>query len=217
MLARPSAVGHKRTVDGPPDILAFPVQIINAPMDSSQVEKAFRTFLRARSLKLSSLTLPIGFDAMAEFWTTSRFSNVLVEVGDGIACYEDVTDHGRGTRLEIGLVRLLRLPPEDIETPVPAHGLRLSSWPVHRLRLRVCYKWDVDVIKHVLPAGTWSFACWDFHQFGSFKQAVFNTAGFSTMAHKKPAETNVSFDIVSAVPNELKPVVDARQMWWGVF
>jgi hypothetical protein len=176
-------------------------------MDSSQVEKEFRSFLRARSLKLSSLTLPIAFDAMAEFWTTNRFSNVLAEDGDGIACYEDVTDYGRGMRLEIGLVRLLRLPSDGSEAPLP----------VHRLRLRVCYKWDMDVIKHVLPAGTWSFACWDSQEFESFKQTVVSPAGFSAMRHKKPAEANVSFDIVSAVPGELKPSVDARQMWWGVF
>lgn len=175
-------------------------------MDSSQVEKEFRSFLRARSLKISSLTLPIAFDSMAEFWTTSRFSNVRAEDGDGIACYEDVTDHGRGTRLEIGLVRLLRLTPEAAEVPSP----------VHRLRLRVCYKWDMDVIKHVLPAGTWSFACWDFQEFNSFKQTVLSTAGFSAMRHKRPVEANVSFDIVSAVPSELKPESDARQMWWGV-
>lgn len=175
-------------------------------MESSQVEKEFRLFLRARSLKLSSLTLPIAFDAMAEFWTSNRYPNVLADDGDGIACYEDVTDHGRGMRLEIGIVRLLRLPSEDREAPSPAH----------RLRLRVCYKWDMDVIKHVLPAGTWSFVCWDFQKFELFKQTVLSTVGFSAMRHKKPAEANVSFDIVSTVPSELKPVVDARQMWWGV-
>lgn len=181
------------------------------PKDPFQVEKEFRSFLRARSLKLSSLTLPTAFDAMAEFWTISRFSNVLTEDRDGIACYEDVTDHGRGTRLEIGLVRLLRLPCEGSEV----EGSEVPS-PVHRLRLRVCYKWDMDVIKHVLPAGTWSFACWDFQEFESFKQTVLSTAGFSAMRHKRPAEANVSFDVVSAVPSELKPAVDSRQMWWGV-
>lgn len=175
-------------------------------MDSSQVEKEFRSFLRARSLKLSALTLPTAFDAMAEFWTTRRFSDIPAEDGDGIACYEDVTDHGRGTRLEIGIVRLLRLPSEGSEAPSQAH----------RLRLRVCYKWDMDVIKHVLPGGTWSFACWHFQEFESFKQTVHSTAGFSTMRDKKPAEANVSFDTVSPVLSVLKPAGDARQMWWGV-
>jgi len=169
------------------------------PNNSSQVEKNFRTFLHAKSLKLSSLTLPIAFDAMAEFWTTIRFSHVLAEDGDGIACYEDVTDHGPGTRLEIGLVRLLRLPSEDVEASSPLHGLGLRSWPVHRLRLRICYKWGMDVIKHVLPAGTRSFACWDCQEFESFKQTVLNTAGFSAMAHNKPAEANISFDTKAVI------------------
>ncbi|MTV55712.1 hypothetical protein [Pseudoduganella buxea] len=174
--------------------------------DSSQVEKESRFFFRSRSLKLSSLTLPIAFDAMEEFWTTSRFSDVLPENGDRIACYEDVTEHGRGTRLEIGLVRLLRPSSSDS---------KLSS-PVNRLRLRLCYRWDMDVIAHVLPAGTWAFACWDFPEFETFKRSVLNTAGFSAMQDKKSAEVNALFDMVSAVQNELKPAAEARQMWWGV-
>lgn len=172
----------------------------------SHVEKEFRSFLRTSSLKLSSLTLPIAFDAMAEFWATNSFLNVLAEDGDGIACYEDVTDHGRGTRLEIGLVRLLRLHSEGGAAPSL----------VHRLRLRVCYKWDIDVIKHVLPAGTWSYACWDTKEFESFKHTVLSTAGFSAMRHKTPAEVTVLFDTISAMPSQMKPAVDARQMWWGV-
>jgi hypothetical protein len=174
--------------------------------DSSQVEKEFRSFLRAKSLKLSSLDLPIAFDVMAEFWAATKFSNVLAEDGDGIACYEDVTDHGRGTRLEIGLVRLLRLPSDATLTPSPAH----------RLRLRICYKWDMDVIKTVLPAGTWSFACWDAREFSAFKQAISETVGFSSMREKKPAEVSVLLDIVTSMPYQLKPEPGARQMWWGV-
>lgn len=174
--------------------------------DSSHVEKEFRSFLRAKSLKLSSLTLPIAFDVMAEFWATNGFSNVLAEDGDGIACYEDVTDHGRGTRLEIGLVRLLRLPSDAI----------LAPSQVHRLRLRVCFKWDADVVKHVLPAGTWSFACWDARELSAFKQAIFATAGFATMREKKPSEVSASFETVTSVPHQLTPEPGARQMWWGV-
>ncbi|GGY41277.1 hypothetical protein GCM10007387_24020 [Pseudoduganella albidiflava] len=174
--------------------------------ESSQVEKEFRSFLRAKSLKLSSLNLPTAFDAMAEFWTATRFCNVLAEDGDGIACYEGVTDHGRGTRLEIGLVRLLRLPFDPI----------LAPSPVHRLRLRICYKWDMDVIKHVIPAGTWAFACWDANELSAFKQAIVNTAGFSTMRGKKPAEVTALLETVTSVSHQLKPEPGARQMWWGV-
>jgi hypothetical protein len=191
---------------GPPDNFVFFVHYPMLLKDSAKMENEFRTFLRSKTLKLSALTLPTAFDSMAEFWTTATFSGVLADHGDGIACYEDVTDHGRGTRLEIGLVRLLRLRSLDCET----------RSPVHRLRLRVCYKWDMDVIKHVLPAGTWSFACWDFQEYESFKQTVLDTTGFSTMRDKKPAEVNATFDIVSAVPDKLRPSAQARQMWWGV-
>ena len=74
----------------------------------------------------------------------------------------------------------------------------------------------MDVIAHVLPVGTWAFACWDFSEFETFKRSVLNTAGFSTMQDKKPAEVNVLFDTVTAVQNELRPPAMTRQMWWGV-
>jgi hypothetical protein len=74
----------------------------------------------------------------------------------------------------------------------------------------------MDVIKHVLPAGTWSFACWDAKELNVFKQAIFDTAGFSTMREKKPAEVNALLETVTSVPHQLKPEPGARQMWWGV-
>jgi hypothetical protein len=42
------------------------------------------------------------------------------------------------------------------------------------------------VIKNVLPAGTWSFACWDGIELDAFSQAVFNTSAFSAMREKSP-------------------------------
>ena len=171
-----------------------------------QVEKEFRSFLHSKSLKLASLTLPQAVDAMVDFWSGNQDFEVLSPNGDGLAAYEDVTDNGRGTRLEIGLVRLLRALPESSEVP----------FPTHRLRLRLCYKWDIDVIRPVLPAGTWSYACWDAGELDAFKQAIFDTPGFSTMREKKPAEVNVSFETVSSVPHMLTPEPAARQMWWGV-
>lgn len=169
------------------------------------VEKQFRAFLGARSLKLASLTLPQAFDAMAAFWIEVRDFEVLAENGDGIACYQDVTDHGRGTRLEIGFVRILRVAPED-------SGL---AWPAHRLKLRVCFKWDRDVISKVLPAGSWSFACWNIGEFESFKRSLVDTAGFSVMREKTVAEANVLLDTIASQPRMLQPEAD-RQMWWGV-
>jgi len=139
---------------------------------AAQVEKAFRSFLRARASKLATLTLPEAFDAMAAFWAAGKD-------GAGIAAYQDVTDHGRGTRLEIGFDKIVQSAPDRT-------ACRL------RLRLRVCYKWDMDVIRHVLPAGVWSFTCWQAAEFDAFRQAVLDTAGFSFMHGKKPAEVNIT-------------------------
>lgn len=77
-------------------------------------------------------------------------------------------------------------------------------------------QWDMDVVKYVLPAGTWSFACWDPAELETFKRAVFDTPGFSAMRDKKPAEVNVWFETISSLPHMLNPEPETRQMWWGV-
>lgn len=59
-----------------------------------QVEKEFRSFLRSKSLKLASLTLPQAVDAMVDFWSENQDFEVLSPNGDGLAAYEDVTDNG---------------------------------------------------------------------------------------------------------------------------
>jgi hypothetical protein len=118
-----------------------------------QIDKAFRSFLRARSLKLATLTLtlPQAFDAMAR--------------------------SGRST---------------------------------------VIFKWDMDVVRHVLPAGTWSFVCWDAAGYDAFKAAVEGTPAFATMRTKQPAETRISLERAASRPDMLRPPPDVRQMWWGV-
>ena len=148
-------------------------------------EKQLRAFLKQRSLVLSTMTLPQAWEVMKGFWFGVKFSGIVEPEGDALAAYEDVTDHGRGTRLELGIVRVLRLHPEAGEE---------LKWPALRLRLRLCYKWDMDVVRDVLPAGTWSYACWHEGQFDSFQDAVLATPGYRTMAGKKPAEARIAMD-----------------------
>ena len=143
---------------------------------AAQVEKAFRSHLRSRAIKLSSLDLPQAFEAMRAYWASGADAGILVPDGDGIAACQEVTDHRRGTRLEIGFDRLLPIARDQVAV---------------RLRLRVCYKWDREVIQHVLPGGMWSFTCWNAAAFDAFRTTVLNTAGYSTMQGKPPAEVNI--------------------------
>lgn len=110
-------------------------------------------------------------------------------------------------RLEIDFIRLLRVVPGDPGEP----------WQAYRLRLWVCYRWDMDVVKYVLRAGTWSFTCWDAAQIDEWARSVQTTAGYRTMCDKTPAEVKVTLEAIASVPRVLKPDPGARQMWWGVY
>lgn len=170
-------------------------------------EKELRTLLRSRSLKLSALVLPDAFEAMMSFYQSCRDFDVLAPEGDGLVAYEDVTNHERGTRLEIGFTRLFRLFPGSEED---------SRWPALRLRLRLCYKWDMDVIKLVLPAQTWSMSCWSIDELEPFRESVLRTTGYTVMKDKKPAETNISLEETTYRRNQYRSTPEVKQMWWGV-
>lgn len=171
------------------------------------MEKKFRAYMRSRGLKLAGLKLPHALDAMSDFWCTEIETKVHDVDGDALVVYEDVTNHGKGTRLELGMVRLLRFPPESEDVGV---GRAL------RLRLRLCYKWDMDVIRDVLPHGTWSLACWARADVVAFKQAISEMAGVKAMYDKAPSEVNVTFEDAICPLTNVRPSPGSRQMWWGV-
>jgi hypothetical protein len=83
-------------------------------------------------------------------------------------------------------------------------------------RTAVCRLRQFTGYDYAFATGTWSFACWDTRELDAFKQAIFDTVGFSRMREKKPAEVNTSFDTVTSVLHLPKPEPGAGQMWWGV-
>jgi hypothetical protein len=170
------------------------------------MEKKFRAYMRARGLKLGGLMLSDALAAMSDFWNTESELELHPVDGDCLVAYEDVIDHGRGTRLELGFIRILRLP----EMAGEASGAAI------RLRLRLCYKWDIDVIRDVLPRGTWSIACWAHADLEAFQQSVREKAAFAAMYSKTPSEVNMTLEEARCPSTDFRPTPESRQMWWGV-
>jgi hypothetical protein len=171
-------------------------------------EKDLRSLLKRRKLSLSRITLPEALDAFLAFYRDVRDYEVVAE-GDGVVAYVDVTDYGRGTRYEFGFNRLLRLP--QASTSLGNHRL-----PALRLRLRLCFKWDMEVVQDLLPDGTWSGCGWSVEEVDELAAMVRESKRYQVMAAKDPSEATVALEHTTYRPTEIRPPADTRQMWWGV-
>lgn len=172
--------------------------------DPHASEKELRSFLRARCLKFAGMKLPIALDVISEFCNDVRGFDVITSEGDGLAAYSDITDNGRGTRLEIGFTRLLRLRPENEDE---------YRCPALRLKLRLCFKWDMDVIK--LSEPIWAFDCWSDSELDEFRAAIERTAAYSVQKDKLPSEVNILLEKTSYWRGKYRLEPDVKQMWWG--
>ena len=169
-------------------------------------EATLRRLLRAKSLRLGSLKLQEAIEAMCGFYADEQAYEVLPD-GDGLAAYVEVSNYGRGTRLEVGICRLFRLKPE---------GEPRYFWPAIRLRLRTCFKWDAEVFSKVLPEGTWCEVCWDRNELPEFKERVAQRAAYRVLSERVASEAAVSLEETQYAQGNLRPAANVRQMWWGV-
>lgn len=174
--------------------------------DPKTSEQELRTRLKAQSFKLTGMKLPVAMAVITDFYKEVRDFDVIAEEGDGLAAYKDVTDHGRGTRVEIGLTRLFRFAPKDENDML---------WPGARLKLRLCYKWDRDVIRLVMPEPTWSFDCWSLTGLAQFKESVEKTDGYAVLIDKIPSEVHVVLEDAFYRRNAYRAKPEMKQMWWG--
>jgi len=174
--------------------------------DPHACEKDLRSFLRARFLKLPGLTLPTALNVISEFYNDVRDFDVIASEGDGLAAYSDITNHGRGTRLEIGFTRLLRLRSQN-------DNANNNRYPALRLKLRLCFKWDMDVIK--LSEPTWAFDCWCDSGVDKFRAAVERTEAYSVQKDKPPSEVNIVLENSFYRRDKYRLEPDVKQMWWG--
>jgi hypothetical protein len=171
-----------------------------------QSDKDLRALLRSQVPTLGELRLREAVICMANFYRDMR-DYVTEEDRDGLVFYEDVTDSGRGTRLEMGMCRLFRLPSDEADLYLPAYRLRLS---LH-------FKCDIDVVRSVLPNGTWSLYCWSTSEVEGLLDAVRRTSGYRTMEDKIASEVKLKLEKTTYKLSALNPSADTKQNWWGVW
>jgi hypothetical protein len=170
-------------------------------------EGELRKLLRAECGSLSAVTLENALQLASNFYESVRDFATDGDDGDGFVVYKDVTNHGKGTRLEVGMVRAYCLR-EDI-----ASTIRRSAM---RLRLRCCYRFDHEIVSEVLSEPTWSLYCWNPTDLAAVLSATRAKAAFRVLSTRKPAEVNVSTEQASYLASAKNPRPDAKQMWWTV-
>jgi hypothetical protein len=174
--------------------------------DPAISEKLLRRLLKERSLRLGNLTLSNALEAMVTFYLDAADFAVVPD-GDGLVVYEDVTDYGRGTRLEVGISRIFRLAPADEGN---------HKWPAIRLRLRTCFKWDHAIVAEVLTEDTWCEVCWSRDGIAELKARTALHTAYRVLRDRVASEAAISFERTTYSPGNLRPAPEARQMWWGV-
>ncbi|BEU95310.1 hypothetical protein ACDW_10150 [Acidovorax sp. DW039] len=184
---------------------------IQGRIAAPQVEKDMRAFLKKQGLSLKTLNLGDALTAMSQFRATAAAYPVLNPCGDGLAFDAHLGTKDRGTRFEIAINRLLRLPPED-------EGA--SRWPAIRLWLRLQYKMDMTVIQYLSRHSTYgvgqSFVTWSPSDHEEFAQQIKGSDAFVTFRGVAPTEVRLSADFWEYRRHNPTPDPLAEP-WWGIF
>ncbi|MFZ6643035.1 hypothetical protein ACO0LL_25165 [Undibacterium sp. TC4M20W] len=174
----------------------------------AQSEKDLRALLRANKQTLKGMKLPQALNLMSAYYQDVSDYDVIAAEGDGMVVYDDITNRGRGTRFEIGIVRLFCLPSDKAST---------EPQPALRLRLRLCYKFDMDIATSVLAEDTWSYYCWSVTGLAGMLDKLKGETAYQVLQDKQPAEVNISLEETTYLPSKKYPATDAQQNWWGVW
>ncbi|BBB69079.1 hypothetical protein UNDYM_4826 [Undibacterium sp. YM2] len=174
----------------------------------AQSEKDLRALLRANKQTLKAMKLPQALNLMSAYYQDVRDYDVIAAEGDGLVVYDDITNRGRGTRFEIGIVRLFCLPSDKAST---------EPQPALRLRLRLCYKFDMDIATSVLAEDTWSYHCWSVADLARVLDKLADETAYQVLQDKQPAEVNISLEETTYLPSRKQPAADAQQNWWAVW
>ncbi|MFZ6780697.1 hypothetical protein ACO0LD_28020 [Undibacterium sp. Ji83W] len=174
----------------------------------AQADKDLRALLRANKQTLKGMMLPQALSLMSTYYQDVRDYDVIPAEGDGLVVYDDITNRGRGTRFEIGIVRLFCLPSDKAST---------EPQPALRLRLRLCYKFDMDVATGILPEDTWSYHCWSITGVADMLEKLTHETAYQVLRDKVPAEVNISLEQTTYLPSRKQPAADAQQNWWAVW
>lgn len=182
---------------------------VQGPIAASQVEKDKRAFLKEQGLSLKTLNLADAWTAMGQFRSACAYP-VLNPGGDGLAFDAHLGTRDRGTRFEITINRLLRLPPEDPQA---------YQWPAIRLWLRLQYKMDMTVVQYLARHGTYgvgqSFVTWSPSDHEEFSAQIKGGDAFVTFRDLAPTEVRLSADAWEYRRHNPTPDPLAAP-WWGI-
>lgn len=184
---------------------------VQGQIAAPQVEKDMRALLKERGVSLKTLNLEDALTAMTQFRSTAAPYPVLNPGGDGLAFDAHLGTRDRGSRFEIAINRLLRLPPEDEE----AH-----QWPAIRLWLRLQYKMDATVVQYLSRHRTYgvgqSFVTWSLRDQDEFAREIRGCDAFVTFRDVAPTEVRLSVDAWEY--RRHNPAPDPLvEPWWGIF
>jgi hypothetical protein len=192
--------------------MAMPEREIRSPGPALRsplsAEQDLRKMVRGHCGALGRATLDQALQMTSDHYRKVRDFETDGDDGDGFVVYEDVTNHGRGTRLEVGMVRVFCLR-DDMATS----GLR----PALRLRLRCCYRFDHAIVSEVLAEPTWSLHCWNPVDLQGVLSSAREKAAFKVLAGRQAAAVSISTESTFYRLAAKNPRPDAKQMWWGVW
>lgn len=170
-------------------------------------EKDLRALLRLNKQTLKGMLLPQALSLMAGYYQDTRY-DVASPDDDALIVYKDITNRGRGTRFEIGIVRLFCLADA---------GAGAEPQAALRLRLRLCYRFDMEIITELMSEDFWSYHCWSAQDLPALLAKVLATPAYQLLQGNLPAEVNINLEETTYLPGEKHPGSDPEENWWGVW
>lgn len=172
-------------------------------------EKDLRALLRLHKQTLKSMLLPQALGLMAGYYRDTDYT-VASPGDDALVVYKDITNRGRGTRFEIGIIRLFCL--DNAGT-----GASMEPQAALRLRLRLCYKFDMEIITELMSEDFWSYHCWSVQDMPALLTQVMATPAYQLLQGNLPAEVNINLEETTYLPGKKQPGPDPQENWWGVW
>lgn len=142
-------------------------------MLATDLEKSLRKFIRSGGRVLKDLSAPDVLQLAVEHWRSTAVDGLRSVQGDGLVAYFELLDRGRGTVVEFGVNRILRMPPLD--------EAKFWEWaPGHKLCLFFACKPPLEFFQLTAPLAV--VDCWDKSEAQRFIEAVQSLPLFHVVA-----------------------------------
>jgi hypothetical protein len=162
-------------------------------MLATELEKSLRQYLRTAGQHLKDLAAADALRFAAEHWQSTEVEGLKPTQGDGLVAYFELTNKSRGTVLEFGINRILRLPPID--------EVKFWEWaPAYKLRLSISYKPTLEFFQLKAPKSV--VDCWSKGEALIFVDEVKSLPLFQLVTQLEQRSTSISFVEFESPPSE---------------